>query len=115
MNPKRQNTFSTSIYDEELTEGVTYLYTRDTNLSHDIIVDCGETYIYYHHALCMYVVEGEKVHPVLISPNPSTIEDYNIPDDIRSFITQHITLLTDLADLKISGGTFFKALEDAKN
>ena len=110
-----EENFPTTIHDEELSEGVTYLTTRDTNLSADIIVDSGETYMHYQHPLCLFVVDGEKVHPITISHNPSTIEEYEIPDDILLFIIQNISTLIDFANMRIDGSQFFTSLRAWKN
>lgn len=99
------------ITDEELTECVTYLPIEVTGLSADIIVDCGETYKYYDHPLCLFVVDGEDVYPVTISHNSSAIEEYNIPDDVVLFIRQNINTLIAFADLKIDGAEFFDSLK----
>jgi len=99
-----------TIYDEEFKEGVTYLPTKDTSLSVDIIVDSGESYKYNNHPLCLFVVDGENVHPVTISLNPSTIGGYQIPDDVRDFIEQNISVLIDFANMKIDGPNFFALL-----
>ena len=104
----------TTIHNEELAEGVTYLTTRDTNLSADIIVDSGETYKHYQHPLCLFVVNGEKVHPITISLSPSTIGEYEIPGDILLFITQNISTLIDFANMKIDGSKFFTSLREWK-
>ena len=113
-NDKAYN-FPSTIHDKELSEGVTYLTTRDTNLSADIIVDSGETYKHYSHPLCLFVVDGETVHPITISPNPSAIGEYEIPDDILLFITQNISTLIDFANMKIDGSKFFTSLRAWKN
>lgn len=55
--------------DEELTEGVTYLYAKNTGLPFDIIVDCGRTYEYCGHPLCLYIVNGDNVMPINITKN----------------------------------------------
>ena len=52
--------YAQTLQDEELTEGVTYLHQRDTGLPCDIIVDCGKTYEYYNHPLCLYIVNGNN-------------------------------------------------------
>ena len=39
--------YARKINAEELSDGVTYLYTKDTGLSKDIIVDSAETYKYF--------------------------------------------------------------------
>ena len=108
-NDKAYN-FPSTIHDKELSEGVTYLTTRDTNLSADIIVDSGETYKHYSHPLCLFVVDGETVHPITISPNPSAIGEYEIPDDILLFITQNISTLIDFANMTIDGSKFYTSL-----
>lgn len=108
--PRVGHNYAKTRRDEELSENVTYLPTTDTNLSADIIVDSGESYLYYNHPLCLYVVKDDKVYPATISSDPSTIDGYQIPDDIRLFIVQNISLLTDLANMKIDGSAFFDAL-----
>lgn len=116
---KKDNTTSSvqcnypkTIYDEELSEGVTYLTKKDTDLSVDIIVDSGETYKYYNHPLCLFVVDNDTVHPVTISPNPSSNDDYLIPKDVIAFIEQNFITLIDFANLKIDGSVFFDSLRE---
>ena len=101
--------------DEELSEGVTYLPMRETGLSKDIIVDTGETYIWCKHELCLYVVEGDNVYPVLISDNPTSHTGNEVPKDIATFIRDNIVILTQVADMEIDGGRFFDALEEYIN
>lgn len=93
--------------DEELREGVTYLPMRETGLSKDIIVDTGETYIWCKHELCLYVVKGDNVYPVLISDSPTSPTGNEVPEDIATFIRDNVVILTQVADMEIDGGRFF--------
>lgn len=112
MKPSNNVNFSHTIYDEELTEGVTYLSKNDTGLSSDVIVDTGETYKYSNHPLCLYVVDGKNVHPVSITEVPSSFDGYNVPNDIIIFIRQNLNTLIEVADLKIDGYEFFERIEE---
>ena len=103
-----------TISDEELSEGVTYLTKKDTDLSVDILVDSGETYKYYNHPLCLFIVDNDMVHPVTISHNPSSNNDYKIPNDVITFIEQNFIMLIDFANLKIDGSIFFNSLREWK-
>ena len=98
--------------DEELREGVTYLPMRETGLSKDIIVDTGETYIWCKHELCLYVVEGDNVYPVLISDTPTSPTGKEVPEDIATFIKDNIVILTQVADMEIDGGVFLMPLKN---
>lgn len=101
--------------DEELTEGVTYLSKEQTNLSVDIIVDCGETYKWYRHPLCLFIVNGDSVIPVTISQVPKGPNGVIIPPDVISFIKHNIKLLTDFANMVIDGPDFYDALSHRLN
>lgn len=109
-----QDNYPKTIYDEELSEGVTYLTRKDTDLSVDIIVDSGETYKVYSHPLCLFVVDGDIVHPVTISHKPSSNNGYNIPQDVINFIEQNFVVLIEFANLKIDGSKFFNAIREWK-
>jgi hypothetical protein len=107
------NNFARNINDEELTEGVTYLAPRSTNLSVDIIIDTGETYKYYKHPMCLYVVTGKTVIPVTVSSNPKAYGDRdNVPSDVIQFIINNKTLLEDVANITIDSWDFFEGLEE---
>lgn len=115
MVSSNRGNFPTSIHDDELSEGVTYLTTRDTNLSADIIVDSGETYKEYKHPLCLFIVDGEIVHPITISNNPSATDGYEIPRDIFNFIVQNVDILFDFANMRMDGSKFFAFLREWKS
>ena len=69
MKNDSEGKYASTLQDEELTEGVTYLYAKNTGLPFDIIVDCGRTYEYYGHPLCLYIVNGDNVIPINITKN----------------------------------------------
>lgn len=115
MSDEMKNNYAKTLQDEELKDGVTYLSTKDTGLSKDIIVDCGETYKVYHHNLCLYVVNGNEVYPVFISTNPTSPLEKVVPVDIISFIKDNLTTLIQFANMEIDGGDFFDAIEKYKN
>lgn len=99
--------------DEELQDSVSYLPSSYTKLSVDIIVDTGDSYSIFNHPLCLYVVNPENVglvYPVTISSNPQTINGNMIPNDVREFIVDNVQLLTDVANLTISGGEFYDGI-----
>ena len=96
--------------DEELMEGVTFLDKKFTKLPCNIIVDTGETYKYYNHPLCLYVVDGDNVIPVTIESQPRIKEGYKVPPEVLPFIMDNITALTDVANFKISGSQFFDSI-----
>lgn len=114
ISPNKNDNFSTTIRDEELSEGVTYLPTKTTGLSHDIIVDCGETYRVFNHDLCLYVVNGDDVYPVLIAEQPTCPLNIDVPSDIKLFILDNMDALIQLANMKIGGGDFFDILKSQK-
>lgn len=108
---KTCNNFAKKRTDEELQDCVTYLKSDSTGLSCDIIVDCGETYKYFNHPLCLYIVNGEDVFPVLIAEQPSAPRGEKIPMDVIVFIQQNLQALRDLANLEISGDEFFDLID----
>ena len=97
---------------KDMIKSVTYLPMRETGLSKDIIVDTGETYIWCKHELCLYVVEGDNVYPVLISDSPTSPTGNEVPEDIATFIRDNVVILTQVADMEIDGGRFFDALDE---
>ena len=105
--------YAKTLQDEELTEGVTYLHQRDTGLPCDIIVDCGKTYEYYNHPLCLYVVNGNNVYPVdIVKDTTSSLE---IPSEIIMFIKDNYDSLCAFANMEIDGPEFFDIIESYKN
>ena len=112
---KERKNFARTLGDEELSDCVTYMPSKDTKLPYDIIIDCGETYKYFKHPLCLYVVNGEsndpntEVIPVTISKNPSVINGTNTLNvtPIINFIRDNEEYLIKLANLEISGPEFF--------
>ena len=69
MKNDSEGKYASTLQNEELTEGVTYRYAKNTGLPFDIIVDCGRTYEYYGHPLCLYIVNGDNVMPINITKN----------------------------------------------
>jgi hypothetical protein len=65
-----------------------------------------------NNELCLYVVEGDNVYPVLISDTPTSPTGNEVPKDIATFIRDNIVILTQVADMEIDGGRFFDALEE---
>ena len=110
----KQNNYAKTVNDEELKEGVTYLSKKDTGLSEDIIVDCGETYKIYNHKLCLYIVKNNEVYPVLISDNPISPTGAALPLDIERFIRDEVEVLVKFANMEIDGGDFFDAIKNWK-
>jgi len=106
--------YASKLDDEELSDGVTYLKTKDTGLSCDIIVDCGETYKLYNHPLCVYIVNGNDVEPVVVSSTPFSPKGKSVPTDVASFIQNCLSTLTGFANLKIDGGDFYDVIEGYK-
>lgn len=100
----------TSRDDEELTEGVTYLRSSFTHLPCDIIVDSGKTYEWYHHPLCLFVVDGDNVVPVTIERQPRIMDGCKVPPEVLSFIMDNYDTLVKFGNLKMSGGVFFDKL-----
>jgi hypothetical protein len=79
----------------------------------DIIIDTGETYKYYKHPMCLYVVTGKTVIPVTVSSNPKAYGDRdNVPSDVIQFIINNKTLLEDVANITIDSWDFFEGLEE---
>lgn len=106
--------FQNNENDEELKEGVTYLSKKDTGLSEDIIVDCGETYKIYNHKLCLYIVKNSEVYPVSLSDNPTSPTGAALPLDIERFIRDEVDVLVKFANMEIDGGDFFDAIKNWK-
>jgi hypothetical protein len=101
--------YAQTLQDEELTEGVTYLHQRDTGLPCDIIVDCGKTYEYYNHPLCLYIVNGNNVYPVdIVKETTSSLE---IPSEIIMFIKDNYDSLCAFVNMEIDGPEFFDIIE----
>jgi hypothetical protein len=105
--------YAKTLQDEELTEGVTYLHQRVTGLPCDIIVDCGKTYEYYNHPLCLYVVKGNNVYPVDIAR--SATSPFEIPSEVLMFIEENYDSLCAFANMEIDGPDFFDIIESYKN
>ena len=102
-------------YDDELTEGVSFISGKSVGLPCDIIVDTGATYKYYNHPLCLFVINGDKVIPVTIQEQPLAKEGAMVPVEVISFIIDNLKILTDVANLKISGGEFYRRLREYVN
>ena len=98
--------------DEVLTEGVTYLYAKNTGLPFDIIVDCGRTYEYYGHPLCLYIVNGDNVMPINITKNIKHSSE--CPIEIAMFIQDNYNALCAFANMEIDGPDFFDIIKDYK-
>jgi hypothetical protein len=78
----------------------------------NIIIDTGETYKYYKHPMCLYVVTGETVTPVTISSNPEVYGDRDhVSSDVIQFIIDNQTLLKQVADMTIDGWDFYDGIE----
>ena len=105
--------FAVTLQDEELTEGVTYLHQKDTGLPCDIIVDCGKTYEYYNHPLCLYMVRENKVKPVVISKDVTP--SIETPNEIVEFIKDNYDVLCAFANMEIDGPDFYDIIESYKN
>lgn len=107
------NGYAKTLQDEELTECVTYLHQRVTGLPCDIIVDCGKTYEYYNHPLCLYVVKGNNVYPVDIARSATSPSE--IPSEVLMFIEENYDSLCAFANMEIDGPDFFDIIESYKN
>lgn len=105
--------YSSTLQDEELSEGVTYLHQKDTGLHSDIIVDCGKSYELYNHPLCLYIVNENNVIPVDIVPNIDA-NSSGIPEDITLFIRENYDALHAFADMVIDGPDFFDIVNNFK-
>lgn len=108
---KNLNNFAKTVYDDEFAEGVTFLSKKETNLPFDIFVDCGETYKYFNHPLCLYIVNGENVFPVILSENPYSPSGETVPKEVFDFIRQNLDILVNVANMTIDEGDFLKELE----
>lgn len=91
MKNDSEGKYASTLQDEELTEGVTYLYAKNTGLPFDIIVDCGRTYEYYGHPLCLYIVNGDNVMPINITKNIKHSSE--CPIEIAMFIQDNYNAL----------------------
>lgn len=107
--------YARKLDDEELSDGVTYLYTKDTGLSKDIIVDSAETYKYFNHPLCIYVVEDNNVFPIVVSQTPFTPFKQKVSPDIIMFVQHFASTLKELADMDIDSGDFFDMIEQYRD
>lgn len=110
LGDSNKSIFASKITDEELSEGVTYLTKSDTGLPCDIIVDCGKTYEYYNHPLCLYVVQGEDVIPVLISKDTRNNNSFVSPE-VLNFIKTNYKYLKMFANNRIGAPRFFERIE----
>ena len=105
--------YAKTLQDEELKEGVTYLHTEETGLPNDIIVDCGKTYEYFEHPLCLYIVKGNNVIPIDITEDVSPSAD--CPIEIAMFIKDNYDVLLAFANMDIDGPDFFDIVKDYKH
>ena len=113
MKNDSEGKYASTLQDEELTEGVTYLYAKNTRLPFDIIVDCGRTYEYYGHPLCLYIiVNGDNVIPINITK--SIKHSSECPIEIAMFIQDNYNALCAFADMEIDGPDFFDIIKDYK-
>lgn len=114
-SPSNKGMYASNLNDDELSDGVTYLHTKDTGLSKDIIVDSAETYKYFNHPLCVYAVEADKAFPIIVSKNTYSPFGQNVPNDIIMFVQYFANALKELADMNIDGGDFFDMVGKYKN
>ena len=112
---KNMNNFAKTVYYDEFAEGVTFLSKKETNLPFDIFVDCGETYKYFNHPLCLYIVNGENVFPVILSENPYSPLGGTVPKEVFDFIRKNLDILVNVANMSIDEGDFLKELETQVN
>lgn len=100
--------------DEELQDYVSYLSTKNTGLSKDILVDTGENYKFYNHPLCIYVVADDKetVYPVIVSEKPFSPTGVEVPSDILLFVMRSTKFLKEAADVVIGTDVFFDYIEE---
>lgn len=112
MKNDSEDKYASTLQDEELTEGVTYLYAKNTGLSFDIIVDCGRTYEYYGHSLCLYIVNADNVIPINITKNVKHSSE--CPVEIAMFIQDNYNALCAFANMEIDGPDFFDIIKDYK-
>ena len=91
------------------------LSAKDIGLSKDIIVDSAETYKYFHHPLCIYVVDDDNVYPIVVSQTPDTPHGQKASPDIIMFVQHFANALKELADMNIDGGDFFCMIDQYKN
>lgn len=103
--------FAKTIYDDEFAEGVTFLSKKETNLPFDIFVDCGETYKYFKHPLCLYIINEENVFPVILSENPYSPLGETISKEVFDLIRQNLDILVNVANVAIDEGDFLTELE----
>lgn len=111
-NETSKNGYAKNLQDEELTEGVTYLHIEETGLPYDIIVDCGKTYEFYNHPLCLYIVNGNDVIPIDITEDINVSS--NCPPEIVMFIKDNYGALCAFANMEIDGPDFFDIIKDYK-
>lgn len=117
MDQQKSNSkgrFATKLTDNELTDCVTYLWQKDTGLPCDIIVDCGKNYEFYNHPLCLYVVQGDSVKPILITKDSKKFEGSE-PEEVVSFIKANYCYLRAFANNRIGASKFFEKIEEYKN
>lgn len=109
MKNNSEGKYASTLQDEELTEGVTYLYAKNTGLPFDIIVDCGRTYEYCGHPLCLYIVNGDNVMPINITKNIKHSSE--CPIEIAMFIQDNYNALCAFANMEIDGPDFFDIIK----
>ncbi len=112
MKNNSEGKYASTLQNEELTEGVTYLYAKNTGLPFDIIVDCGRTYEYCGHPLCLYIVNGDNVMPINITKNIKHSSE--CPIEIAMFIQDNYNALCAFANMEIDGPDFFDIIKDYK-
>jgi hypothetical protein len=112
MKNDSEGKYASTLQNEELTEGVTYLYAKNTGLPFDIIVDCGRTYEYCGHPLCLYIVNGDNVIPINITKNIKHSSE--CPIEIAMFIQDNYNALCAFANMEIDGPDFFDIIKDYK-
>ncbi len=85
---------------------------KNTGLPFDIIVDCGRTYEYCGHPLCLYIVNGDNVIPINITKNIKHSSE--CPIEIAMFIQDNYNALCAFANMEIDGPDFFDIIKDYK-
>lgn len=98
------------VYDDEFSEGVTFLSKKETKLPYDIFIDCGETYKYFNHPLCLYIINNDDVYPVILSENPYSPFNDKVPIEISDFIKANLDILVNVANMIIDEGDFLTEL-----
>jgi hypothetical protein len=102
----------TSRWDKELSFGVSYIPSYETNLPCDIIVDTSGVYRHYNHPLCLFVVDGENVIPVTIEEIPKAKGSYDIPISLSLFIVDNLEHLVSTANPMADTGDLYDAIEN---